>query len=134
VSAAQLNVRPAAAGNANSAWVLAVHALGNARAWVLGIACGKEMGRDRPAEFASSGDDVAELRAAVAAFSREMHAALPALSRADLDCRLVPPAELWGEGEPKEITVREALLHVVEHASLHLGHIEITRDLATAKA
>jgi hypothetical protein len=29
-----------------------------------------------------------------------------------------------------EISVREALLHVVEHASLHLGQLQITRDLA----
>ena len=128
LSAARLNWR-APAGDANSAWVLATHTLGNARAWVLGIACSQPVGRDRPGEFASAGDDAARLRADVAAFVREMRAALERLSPADLDRRLVPSKELWGENEPHEISVRDALLQVVEHASLHLGHLQITRDL-----
>jgi hypothetical protein len=101
--------------------VIATHTLGNARAWVLGIACGQPVGRDRPGEFASAGDDAARLRADVAAFVREMTAALDRLSPADLDRRLVPTKELWGENEPHEISVRDALLQVIEHASLHLG-------------
>ena len=51
---AQLNWRPAIEG-ANSAYVIAAHTIGNARAFVLGIACGRDMGRDRPAEFRASG-------------------------------------------------------------------------------
>jgi hypothetical protein len=48
-----------------------------------------------------------------------------------LDQRLLPPKSLFGEeGELKEISVREVLLDVVEHTSLHLGQLQITRDLA----
>jgi hypothetical protein len=126
---AQLNYRPEVEG-ANSAWVLATHTLGNARAWVLGIACGQDVRRDRPAEFASSGDDAAAFRREVDAFGIEMAAALGRLSPSDLDRRGVPAAELWGEGPPREISARDALLQVVEHASLHLGHLHMTRDLA----
>jgi hypothetical protein len=132
MTAAQLNFRPPIDG-ANSAWVLATHTLGNARAWVLGIACGQPAGRDRPAEFASAGDDAAALRADARRFSREMAAALARLSAADLDLRLVPSKELWGDNEPHEITVRDALLQVIEHASLHLGHLQVTRDLALSQ-
>lgn len=126
---AQLNWRPPIDG-ANSAYVIAAHTLGNARAWVLGIACGRLIGRDRPAEFRASGRDATELTAQARQLSDDMAEALAALTPSDLDRRLVPPRSLWGEGEPWEISVREALLHVVEHAALHLGQLQITRDLA----
>jgi uncharacterized damage-inducible protein DinB len=129
LSEAQLNWRPPVAG-ANSAYVLAAHTMGNARAWVLGIACGRPIERDRPAEFRASGRDAAELVAGAERLSREIEVALAAMAPSDLDRRLLPSPALWGEGEPSEISVREALLHVVEHASLHLGQLQITRDLA----
>jgi uncharacterized damage-inducible protein DinB len=119
---------------ANSAHAIAAHTLGNARAWVLGIACGQPMGRDRPAEFRASGHDDAELLADAARLSSEINTALSALTPSDLDRRLVPPAVLWGESEPYEISVRDALLHVVEHAALHLGQLQLTRDLALKEA
>lgn len=128
---AQLNWRPPVAGG-NSAYVLAVHTLGNARAWVLGIACGEPLRRDRPAEFASRGASVEALRDELRDLSAHIEKGVAALTPADLERRLVPPRELWGEGEPHEISVREAFLHVTEHASLHLGHVELTRDLALA--
>ena len=126
---AQLNWRPPIDG-ANSAYVVATHTLGNARAWVLGIACGHPIERDRPAEFRASGRDATDLTAQARQLSDDIAAALAALPSSDLDRRLVPPRSLWGEGEPWEISVREALLYVVEHAALHLGQLQITRDLA----
>jgi uncharacterized damage-inducible protein DinB len=130
---AQLNWRPPI-GGANSVCVIASHTLGNARAWVLGIACGRPVGRDRPAEFRASGRDASALVADAQRLSSEIDAALSALSPSDLDRRLVPPQSLWGEGDPYEISVREALMHVVEHASLHLGQIQLTRDLALGQS
>ncbi|HLC29049.1 MAG TPA: DinB family protein [Dehalococcoidia bacterium] len=112
----QLNRAPGVEGS-NSAYVIATHILGNARAWVLGIACGQPLRRDRPAEFSSQGT----------------YEALAALDPSRLDERLVPSQELWGEGfEPTKISRREALAHVLEHASMHLGQIHITRDLVVA--
>ena len=128
----QLNARPPVA-DANSAWVLAQHALGNARAWVLGIAAGQQIERDRPGECASSGSDAAAFRAATRRFSGEMAAALAGITDADLDRRLVPSKLHWGEHEPREISVRGALVQVIEHASLHLGHLEVTRDVLQAR-
>ena len=112
----QLNRAPGVEGS-NRAYVIATHILGNARAWVLGIACGQPLRRDRPAEFSSQGT----------------YEALAALDPSRLDERLVPSQELWGEGfEPTKISRREALAHVLEHASMHLGQIHITRDLVVA--
>ena len=129
----QLNWRPAIDG-ANSAYALAAHTLGNARAWVLGIACGRDIGRDRPAEFRATGGDAARLRDDLAELSREIAGALAALDPAQLDRRLVPAQELWGESAPHEISVRDALMRVIEHASLHAGHLQMTRDLALKQA
>jgi uncharacterized damage-inducible protein DinB len=127
LSDGQLNQSPGVPG-ANSGYVIATHVLGNARAWVLGIACGQPLSRDRPAEFASSGTHDA-LGEAARALSGEIDEALSGLDPSTLDNRFVPPQELWGEGEAEEISRREALAHVLEHASMHLGQIQITRDL-----
>jgi uncharacterized damage-inducible protein DinB len=123
----QLNQRPDVPG-ANSGYVIATHVLGNARAWILGIACGQPLSRDRPAEFASSGTYEA-LGRAVSALSGEIVEALEALDPSTLDDRFVPAQELWGEGDPHEIARREAFAHVIEHAAMHLGQIQLTRDL-----
>lgn len=127
LSEEQLNWQPPMDG-ANSAYAIAVHTLGNARAYVLGIACGQPIHRDRPAEFRASGR-IADLVVEAQRLSQEIDAALAALSPSALDERLVPSQALSGESEPYEISVREALLHVVEHASTHLGQLQITRDL-----
>jgi uncharacterized damage-inducible protein DinB len=127
----QLNQRPGVDG-ANSAYVIATHVLGNARAWVLGIACGQPLSRDRPAEFASSGSHESLDKAATALFS-EMDQAVGKLNPATLGDRFVPRQELWGEGEPHEIARREAFAHVIEHAAMHLGQIHLTRDLVSKR-
>jgi DinB family protein len=132
VTAVQANWRPAF-GEANSMWALAEHALGNARAWIIGIAAGNEIGRDRPGEFASAGDDMAALLAKIDAMASGVIASLRGIDAARLDVRLVPSQELWGEGPPHEISVRDAIVQVIEHLSLHLGHIQVTRDLAVSQ-
>ena len=122
----RLNDMPEIEGT-NSPYVLGAHVLGNARAWLIGIACEQDISRDRPGEFASSGESAARLRAQLTDLEGEMADALPRLT--DLDKRLMPRQELWGPNPVQEISVRQALLQVIEHASLHLGHLEITRDL-----
>jgi uncharacterized damage-inducible protein DinB len=130
---AQLNGQPPVAG-ANSLYVIVTHVLGNVRAWVLGIACGQPVTRDRAAEFRASGRDASALVAVAQRLSSEVNAALSALSPSELDRRLVPPQSLWGEGDPYEISIREAIMHVVEHASLHLGQLQLTRDWALSQS
>jgi hypothetical protein len=133
INAAELNRRPAA-DSANSPWVLATHTAGSARAWVLGIACGQDVRRDRPAEFVSSGDDGARLAAELRRTAAEIGDALRSLAPGRLDTRLLPSQELWGESEPHEIDVRYALLHQVEHMSQHLGELQLTRHLVSRES
>ena len=124
LSESQLNQHPRLDG-ANSAYAIAAHTLGCARAWVLGIACGQAIGRDRPAEFRAAGS-YAEIVTATRELSAEIEVALAR--------RLTPSQELWGENEAYEISIREALIEVVEHASIHLGQLHVTCDLDLREA
>ncbi len=129
----QLNWRPAT-GAANSAYAVASHVVGATRVYALGFGCGREVERDRTAEFTASGTDVGSLVAAVRGLAREITAALAALSPAELDRRFVPPQALWGTGPPHEISRRDALVESIRHAALHLGELRLTRDLAVRSA
>jgi hypothetical protein len=129
---AQLNWRPPIAG-ANSVYVIAAHTMGSARACVLGVACGQEMGRDRPAEFRATGG-YAQIADETRKFLEEVKAALAGLPASALERRVVPSQELWGEGEVREISIRQALMAAVEHAAIHLGELHIARELALREA
>jgi uncharacterized damage-inducible protein DinB len=131
LTAEQLNFHPPAP-DANSIYVIATHLLGNAEAWVLGIACGHPVERDRPAEFRATGDSAQPLIETARSLNRRIEDAVRAIPEGALGEPREGPAHLWGAGLPRTVTVREALMHVVEHASNHLGHIDVTRDLALA--
>lgn len=128
IDASNLNAAPTIEGT-NSPYVLAAHTLGNARAWILGIALGQDLSRDRAAEFASSGPDASQLRALLDEIVAGMRSGFAGKTSADLDRRFTPKQELWGPNPVREISVRQALLQVLHHASLHLGHLELTRDI-----
>ena len=113
---------------ANSPYVIVTHTLGNIRAWVLGITCGQDLSRDRPAEFKSRGT-YEELGVAACKLSGEIEAALRKLDPKTLSDRFVPSQELWGEGTPTEYELRACLAHVLEHAGIHLGHLHMTLKL-----
>jgi uncharacterized damage-inducible protein DinB len=130
LSPADLNRAPDVPG-ANTAFVIATHTFGNLRAWVLGIVCGQDLRRDRPAEFASRGA-YEDLGVAACKLSGEIDEALQKLDPKTLDDVITPAPELFGEGQTYEMTRREALLHPLEHASIHLGHIQMTVQLLKA--
>lgn len=132
LAATQLNWRPSAA--ANSAYAIASHVVGSTSVYALGFACGREVTRDRAAEFLASGTDARELIGAIRQLQRKIGDALGRLTAGTLDERIVPPPNLWGTGEPREISRREALVESIRHAALHLGELRLTRDLATEAA
>jgi uncharacterized damage-inducible protein DinB len=104
----------------NSVGNLLLHLDGNVRQWIVrGV--GQESinapsERDRAGEFAAqSGPAAGELLARLEGTLREADAVLAALPSGALESRRV----IQGE----EVTVLEAIYHVVEHFSLHLGQI-----------
>ncbi len=130
---AQLNWTPSAP-ETNSAYVIAAHALGNAEAWVLGIACGQPVERDRAAEFRAAGPDAAPLIDHARKLSQRIDDALAALLPSALDEPRDPPAALRGVGPAAPLTARQALMLAIDHAATHVGEIQLTRALALSSA
>lgn len=128
-----LNWRPRVA-EPNSIFVLATHIMGNAEGWILGIACGQHIPRDRDAEFVSSGRSAAPLIERAHELSGRIDDALAALPDDALDEPRDPTQALWGVGTTHPVSVREAFMHVLHHFALHLGHIDVTKDLIVAGA
>ncbi len=113
----------------NSLFALATHLYGAAEFWTLALGAGRTVSRDRAAEFSASGtfDDLA---ARCRRWIADVHDAFDTLPDAALD-KVVdgPPNAYRGTLPPGQMTARECLLHGVEHAALHLGHIQLTRQL-----
>ncbi len=128
---AELNWRPPAV-DTNSVYVIATHILGNAEAWVLGTICGQAVHRDRDAEFRVSSPDPESLISRASRLSEDFATALRNVPPTALDEKRQPAPPLLGIGPADELTVREALMRVLVHGLMHVGQMEITRDLAIA--
>jgi uncharacterized damage-inducible protein DinB len=104
---------------------LMLHLDGSTRAWILGVAGGRRIVRDRDAEFSERGPIagtalLARLRATLA----EVDEVLSTLDE---------PALLERRQSPHgEVTVLWAVLHAVEHFSMHTGQIILLTKLRTA--
>lgn len=100
----------------NSAGNLLLHLTGNVRQWIVAGVGGAPNTRDRAAEFAAR--DGASAEVLLAELDRalgEVDAVLARLTDSDLSgVRTI---------QGREITVLEAVYHVVEHFSMHLGQI-----------
>lgn len=107
----------------NSLCVLVAHATGSARFWVGDIAMGESSNRNRASEFQAHGWSEAELLAKLRDCEAYICNAVERLTLSELDQMRVNPFS--GES----ITAGWALLHALEHTSLHLGHAQITRQL-----
>ncbi len=105
---------------ANSVYALAFHSLGAERRWIHQVVGGRQIERDREAEFHTEGDNVAALQMMYEAVARDSEEILGKLTEADMDA--VRP-------EPKPHSVRWCILHIIEHYNEHLGQIRLTRQL-----
>ena len=100
----------------NSVGNLLLHLTGNIRQWIVRGVGGATGSRDRDAEFsARSGLPVAALMADLESALAEVDRILGALT----PDQLLEPRTIQG----RDLTVLEAIFHVVEHFSHHLGQI-----------
>ena len=107
----------------NSLAVLAMHAAGAERFWIGDVVGQAPSGRDRDAEFHVLGWDKARLEARldeVLAHSRDV---LEHLSTQEMEAMRISPRD------GREFTVAWCLLHALEHDAVHLGHMQILRQL-----
>ena len=107
----------------NSISVLVFHLTGAERFWIGDIAAQDPKERDRDAEFRVQGVGMDVLKKRVTDNLEYARAALDKLSIQDLEASRVRPSD------GREFTVAWALLHALEHATSHLGQIQITRQL-----
>jgi uncharacterized damage-inducible protein DinB len=112
--------------NANAVGNLALHLMGNVRQWILHGVGGEPDVRLRDSEFAARGGiDPSELTRRLRATVDEASALLRAL----------PPSRL-GERftvQNYDVTVLEAILHVVEHFAGHTGQIIFATKFLTGE-
>ena len=110
----------------NSIGNLVLHLCGNARQWIVCGVGGAADGRDRDAEFAQR--DVIPREQLHSLLKRTLADVDLTLAQLEAD-RLLDRREIQGV----DVSVLEAILHVVEHISMHAGQIlMITKMLTNA--
>ena len=107
----------------NSLTVLVVHLSGAERYWIGDVAGQDPSGRIRSEEFETRGWGTAELQERLKRTLAHSYAVLQQLSLQDLD------ASRYSSRDDKTYSVAWALAHALEHTALHLGHIQIGREL-----
>ena len=107
----------------NSMAVLVVHVVGAERYWIGDVAGGNRSGRVRSEEFQVRGlsdQSLTEQLKQAEAYSRGI---LERLAIEDLASPRISPRD------EETFTVGWALLHALEHTAIHLGHIQIARQM-----
>lgn len=122
----QLNAEPPFAPS-NTIFQLAVHVAGSTRHWTITDTGGTDFHRDRDAEFTAVGFG-ADVRADYDVLVNQIQDHLRELTAADLD-RPQSVAEARFGGWEGPITQRDAILHALEHIGIHVGHVQIQRQL-----
>jgi uncharacterized damage-inducible protein DinB len=103
--------------------VLVTHIAGAERYWIGDVAGGIPSNRDRDAEFRASGLDSAALLDLLNASLAFTKGILEKISLMDLESICISPRT------GRRFTVGWSLLHALEHTALHLGHIQIIRQM-----
>lgn len=110
----------------NTLYMSAFHASMSTRSWVLVRASGGKIERDRDAEFKASGT-LKQLRGH---WDETVTLSEQVVSKfVDGDFRSPRRMVFLATGTEQEGTVRDCLLHAIEHANIHLGHIQLARQL-----
>jgi len=107
----------------NSISVLIFHTTGSVRFWIGDIAAQEPSNRDRDAEFKVHGVEADILRKRLADNLEYAHNTLNKFTIQDLETKRISAMD------GSEYKMAWVLLHALEHATLHLGQIQITRQL-----
>ncbi len=105
----------------NSISAIAAHIAGSAKWWIGEVVAGRDMHRDRDSEFrftSSDADALAQRLDDAADLVREV---VETLTSDVLDQKR--------ECRGRQLSVRAILLRVLSHIALHVGHMQVTRQL-----
>ena len=110
--------------NENAIGNLVLHLSGNVRQWIVAGVGGAPDTRERDGEFsARGGSSVPELKERLRGIVTEATAVIGAVTRERLTERVVI--------QKYDVSILEAIYHVVEHFSLHTGQIIFATKLLT---
>lgn len=107
----------------NSIAVLVAHSMGAERFWIGDVGLGELSDRVRSAEFEVSGTTCAELKNLLEQTYQYIETALPKISVSDLATTKTSP------NHAREFTVGWSLLHALEHTAVHVGHMQIVKQM-----
>lgn len=127
ISQEDLN-RSLALPESSSLFALATHLVGAGEFWVLVLVGQRDIPRDRPTEFRSTGQ-LKDLRDRYERWIQGVHEVLDTLPDERLGDLARPPAGYHSTTTRETGNIYDALLHALEHCALHQGHIQLTRQL-----
>jgi len=107
----------------NSVSVLIFHLTGAERFWVGDVVMSDSSNRNRDAEFQVTGLDKNALIQRLRETEAYLTSAFNTLQLSDLETTRMHPNRGY------EVSVTWALMHALEHAAVHLGHIQMTAQL-----
>ncbi len=105
----------------NSPNAIVTHMAGSQRWWVDEILGQRDVHRDREAEFRAAGQDAEAL-------ARRLDDSLRFVKEV-LETVTPEMLEQPRQARDRTVTVRYVLPHVVAHTAIHLGHLDLTRQL-----
>jgi len=112
--------------NENAVGNLVLHLSGNVRQWIGSGVAGLPDHRERDAEFdARGGKETAELSELLKTRVAEVTAIIRAVPAARLTERITPQGH--------DVTVLEAIAHVVEHFAMHTGQVMFLTKMLTGQ-
>jgi uncharacterized damage-inducible protein DinB len=111
----------------NTFYALMTHILGSTEYWILHAAGGQPSERNRPAEFRATGTRTALIERADQ-LVEETRAYLETLTEPDLE-RVFER----GGNDPLRWTAADCITHAVEHTGVHVGHLQIQRQIWNAE-
>ena len=103
--------------------ILVVHLTGAERYWIGDVAASDPSDRDRDREFQSRGLSESALKERLESIAEYVQIQLGSMTIQDLTASRVSPRDR------KKFSVAWALLHALEHTAIHLGHVQIIRQL-----
>ncbi len=107
----------------NSLAILAAHVAGSEMYWIGDLIIRRATTRVRALEFQTVGIPGEILRTRLAQALADSRASVAQLTLADLEGERTRP------DQPGSYTVAWCLLHALEHTAMHVGHMQLTRQL-----
>ena len=104
----------------NTPFVLGRHVLGSIEQWGLFFGTGHRIDRDRDSEFLAVGN-VEDLVAYKNSWMPLLKERVMEISNDELN------NNGWRDEEP--LSIGDALLHTVDHTAIHLGHLQLTKQI-----